>query len=136
MRLVVTIIALLVISGFLVMRYDRADLASGELKAEVESLVPRQDTETGFRKASEIIPFEFPKDHGPHPEWFEHSVRRAQRSTPVLRLAFQSCCDTDVRSGDRPACGWGARDFERIPGSAEHTHHLPLLDRCAVRSGP
>lgn len=69
MRLVIIIIALLVISGFIVTRYDQVNLASGEISANVQNLIPRPETETEFRKANEVIPFEFPRDHGPHPDY-------------------------------------------------------------------
>jgi predicted secreted hydrolase len=69
MRLVLILIALLVVSGFVIIQYDEVDLTSTEISAEVENLVPRQDTGAEFKKAYEIIPFEFPKDHGPHPDY-------------------------------------------------------------------
>ena len=69
MRLVLILIALLVISGFIVVQYDEVDLTSTEISADVESLVPRQETEAEFKKAYEVIPFEFPNDHGPHPDY-------------------------------------------------------------------
>jgi predicted secreted hydrolase len=69
MRLVLILIALLVISGFIVVQYDQLELTSTEISADVENLLPRQESEAEFKKAYEIIPFKFPEDHGPHPDY-------------------------------------------------------------------
>lgn len=69
MRFIVIIIALLIISGFIVAHYDQVSFDSGQISANVKNLQAEEYTEEGFRKAYEIIPFEFPKDHGPHPDF-------------------------------------------------------------------
>lgn len=69
MKLAATIIVLLLISGFVVLRYDQVNLNTGEIRANVENLVPEETQGQEFRKAYEVVPFEFPRDHGPHPDY-------------------------------------------------------------------
>lgn len=69
MKVTLTIIALLLLSGFIVVRYDQVSLNTGEIAADVDGLVSEEYTGAEFLKAYEIIPFEFPKDHGPHPDY-------------------------------------------------------------------
>jgi predicted secreted hydrolase len=69
MKITLTIIALLLLSGFIVVRYDQVSLNTGEIAADVDGLVSEEYTGAEFLKAYEIIPFEFPKDHGPHPDY-------------------------------------------------------------------
>lgn len=69
MKLVLAIIALLLISGFAVLRYDRLNFNTGEISADVENLAAEEYQGEGFRKVYDIIPFEFPRDHGPHPDY-------------------------------------------------------------------
>ncbi|WP_420580943.1 lipocalin-like domain-containing protein [Reichenbachiella sp.] len=77
MKITFIIIALLIISGFIVVQYDQINPTSAEITADVGNLVAEEYTAEGFRKAYEIIPFEFPKDHGPHPnfraEWWYYT---------------------------------------------------------------
>ena len=69
MRLVITIIGLLAISGFIVARYDQINFDPDEIAADVDQLNTEEYTEAGFAKATEIMPFTFPADHGPHNEF-------------------------------------------------------------------
>jgi len=59
---------LLMISGFIVFQYNQVNL-TGEISADVEALTTDEYGTHEFLKAYEIIPFEFPKDHGPHPDY-------------------------------------------------------------------
>jgi predicted secreted hydrolase len=69
MRTVLILVALLLIAGLIVARYSQTGLDETEIKANVENLVAEEYTGKDFRKAYEIISFEFPKDHGPHPDY-------------------------------------------------------------------
>jgi predicted secreted hydrolase len=69
MKLFITIAALLIISGFLVVQYDQVSFATGQITAEVEQLAAEEYTEQGFAKAYEVVPFTFPQDHGPHNDY-------------------------------------------------------------------
>lgn len=69
MKLTLAIIALLLISGFIIIRYDQVNLTGSEITADVENLVSEEYSRDKFRKVYEIIPFEFPQDHGPHPDY-------------------------------------------------------------------
>ncbi len=69
MKLAIAIIALLLISGFIVMRYDQVNFNADEISAEVENLVAEEYTGEDFQKVYEAVPFEFPQDHGPHPDY-------------------------------------------------------------------
>lgn len=69
MKLVIAIIALLAISGFIVVQYDQVSFDPDEIAADVDQLASEEYTEAGFAKAYEVIPFNFPEDHGPHNEF-------------------------------------------------------------------
>lgn len=69
MKVTLTIIALLIISGFIVVRYDQINLDPGDISADVDNLVPETYSDDDFLKAYEVIPFNFPQDHGPHPDF-------------------------------------------------------------------
>ena len=77
MKLIITIFALLILSGLVVTQLDTLNLGSGEITAEVESLSSQDYGDQNFKKAFEPIPFEFPKDHGPHndfrAEWWYYT---------------------------------------------------------------
>jgi predicted secreted hydrolase len=71
MRITIIILALVLISG--VMLYQFAEGGPGqpaELSARVGQLAePTGDLGQGFKKAFAPIPFVFPRDHGPHPDY-------------------------------------------------------------------
>ncbi len=69
MRLFVSIVVLLIISGVVVIRYDQVGLDGREIAADVNALQTEEYTEEGFKKAYEVREFNFPEDHGPHPEY-------------------------------------------------------------------
>ena len=69
MRLVIIIIALLAVSGFVVVQYDQVNFNTGEITAEVNDLAEASLDDEAFLKATKITPFEFPADHGPHPDY-------------------------------------------------------------------
>ena len=69
MKLVLTIIALLAISGLIIVRYDQVDLNNSVIRADVQELQAEEYTGDEFLKANTVIPFEFPQDHGPHPDY-------------------------------------------------------------------
>lgn len=68
MRFVIIIIILLIISGVAIVRYDQVEL-DREITADVAQLQAEEYTGEEFRRAYEPIAFEFPKDHGPHPDY-------------------------------------------------------------------
>ncbi|MDX1522910.1 MAG: lipocalin-like domain-containing protein, partial [Anaerolineae bacterium] len=84
MKLTITIIALLLISGLIVVRYDQVDLRAADITADVEQLTPEEYGIDGFAQATEVIPFTFPKDHGPHPafrtEWWYYTGNLADEA--------------------------------------------------------
>jgi predicted secreted hydrolase len=69
LRITIITIVLLLVSGLIVTQYDQVYFDRAELSADVENVVSEEYAGNGFRKAYEVIPFEFPKDHGPHPEY-------------------------------------------------------------------
>ncbi len=69
MKAVFTVIVLLIISGFVVVQYDELTFSPGEIAADVENVVGETYPAENFAKAYEVIPFEFPQDHGPHPDF-------------------------------------------------------------------
>ncbi|MCB0190575.1 MAG: carotenoid 1,2-hydratase [Anaerolineae bacterium] len=69
MRLVLIIFALVVLSGLVLVQYNQVDGGSNEIAANVqEANVEAYGTE-GFAKADRVFDFEFPADHGPHPDY-------------------------------------------------------------------
>ena len=69
MKLTVGLIILLLVSGFIVARYDQINFKTSEITADVEELVDEAYRGDDFRKVYEVIPLEFPRDHGPHPDY-------------------------------------------------------------------
>lgn len=69
MKTLLTILALLIVSGFILIRYDRVSQNHTPLSAEVEALVEKEYPADEFARVLEVVPFEFPKDHGPHPDF-------------------------------------------------------------------
>jgi predicted secreted hydrolase len=69
MKLVIAVIILLLLSGLVVVQYDQIGPDTNVISADVEELVLEEYTGADFRKAYDVIPFEFPKDHGPHPDY-------------------------------------------------------------------
>ncbi len=67
MRLTITIIILLILSGFIIARFDRAG-AGVEIRADVDSLAVEEDTGR-FARADEVRPIVFPADLGQHPDY-------------------------------------------------------------------
>jgi len=77
MKVTIVIVILLLVSGFIVVRYDEVRLNGDSLSADVEGLVVEEYKGEEFSKALEVIPFEFPEDHGPHldyrTEWWYYT---------------------------------------------------------------
>ncbi len=77
MKFVFTIIALVILSGFLVVQYDQVNYKTQEITSNVTGLNEDEYSTDGFAKAYEIIPFNFPEDHGPHndfqAEWWYYT---------------------------------------------------------------
>lgn len=69
MKIFFTVAALLLLSGFVVFQYDQITPEQGEITASVENVVAEEYTEAGFQKAYDIIDFNFPEDHGAHPDF-------------------------------------------------------------------
>lgn len=67
MRLTLTIIALLIISGFLIARFDQVN-TGGQIQANVDSLLAGPE-DMQFARADKVIPISFPADLGQHPEF-------------------------------------------------------------------
>jgi predicted secreted hydrolase len=67
MRLIITVIVLLIISGLVIIRLDRVD-AGGDIRANVAELASPEET-SGFAKALEVRPIKFPDDLGEHREY-------------------------------------------------------------------
>lgn len=67
MRLTLTIIALLIISGFLIARFDQVNTGS-QIQANVDSLLAAPEN-MPFARADKVIPITFPADLGQHPEF-------------------------------------------------------------------
>ena len=68
MKLTLSIIALLILSGLVIYRFDKVSLQSGEVSANVAGLAELEQA-GDFKKAFEPIRFEFPHDHGPHHDY-------------------------------------------------------------------
>lgn len=69
MKTLLTILALLLVSGFILIRYDRVSQNQTGLSADVEALVENEYGAENFAQVYEPVPFEFPRDHGPHPDY-------------------------------------------------------------------
>ena len=69
MRLVIIIITLVVLSGLVLMQYNQVEGASNEISANVQEANVEAYGSEGFAKADKVIEFEFPADHGPHPDF-------------------------------------------------------------------
>jgi predicted secreted hydrolase len=69
MKVTIAALVLLLLSGFVVVQYNRINLASGAISADVEELVLKQYPVDAFKKVLGPVPFEFPKDHGPHSDY-------------------------------------------------------------------
>lgn len=69
MKITIILIALLLLSGFVVIQYDDIHLASSEIAANVQELSIEEYGGEDFKKAYGPISFEFPKDHGPHNDY-------------------------------------------------------------------
>ncbi|HMQ51637.1 MAG TPA: lipocalin-like domain-containing protein, partial [Anaerolineae bacterium] len=68
MKLFVAILTLLLVSGLVLVQYSDLN-AEQEISASVENLSVKQYGTDGFQKAYDVIDFEFPRDHGPHPDF-------------------------------------------------------------------
>jgi predicted secreted hydrolase len=84
MKLVIAVIVLLLLSGLVVSQYDQVGLETNVISADVEELVLEEYSGAAFRKAYDVIPFEFPRDHGPHPdyraEWWYYTGNLADQA--------------------------------------------------------
>jgi predicted secreted hydrolase len=84
MKLVIAVIVLLLLSGLVVSQYDQVGLETNVISADVEELVVEEYSGAAFRKAYDVIPFEFPRDHGPHPdyraEWWYYTGNLADQA--------------------------------------------------------
>jgi predicted secreted hydrolase len=67
MRLIIVLIILLIISGFIIARFDRVE-SSGEIRADVDSLAPTEEAGQ-FAKADRVRPLAFPADLGEHRDY-------------------------------------------------------------------
>ncbi len=67
MRLIAIIIALLIISGFFIARFDQVE-SGGEIRADVASLAPAKESGQ-FAKADIVKPLTFPADLGEHRDY-------------------------------------------------------------------
>jgi predicted secreted hydrolase len=107
MRLVISIIVLLVVSGFVIARFDRLN-SNVEIRADVENLVAADDTGE-FARAYDVHPIIFPDDLGQHPdyqaEWWYYTGNLADAAGN--RFGFQL---TFFRRGLTP--GLAERDSE------------------------
>lgn len=68
MRLFIAILTLLLVSGLVLVQYSDLN-AEQEISASVQNLSVEQYGADGFQKAYDVIDFEFPRDHGPHPDF-------------------------------------------------------------------
>ncbi len=89
MRLIIILITLLIISGFIVARFDQVE-TSGEIRADVDSLVSTEET-SQFAKADRVKPMTFPADLGEHrdyrAEWWYYTGNLTD--TDGNRFGFQ-----------------------------------------------
>ena len=69
MKILAVMIVLLLLSGVAVVRYDQAGPDTTAIRADVQGLVSEQYSDEAFSKVTEVVPFEFPRDHGPHPDY-------------------------------------------------------------------
>jgi predicted secreted hydrolase len=69
MKILAVVIVLLLLSGVVVVRYDQAGPDTTVIRADVQGLVSEQYGDEAFSKVTEVVPFEFPRDHGPHPDY-------------------------------------------------------------------
>lgn len=115
MKITIVIIILLLVSGFIVVRYDQVRLNGDGLSADVEGLVIEEYTGEEFLKAYEVIPIDFPEDHGPHldyrAEWWYYTGNLADAGGN--RYGYQL---TIFRRGIVPGepereSEWGARQI-------------------------
>jgi predicted secreted hydrolase len=76
MRLLIAIIALIVVSGLVIARFDQIE-RNQVIQANVQSLVEFEENDSGFARAYEVKPITFPKDLGQHPayqaEWWYYT---------------------------------------------------------------
>ena len=115
MKITIVIIILLLVSGFIVTQYDQVSLNGNGLSADVEGLVIEEYTGEEFLTANEIVPFEFPQDHGPHldyrTEWWYYTGNLADAEGNRFGYQF-----TIFRRGILPGepereSEWGARQI-------------------------
>lgn len=82
MRLTIIIIALLIVSGLIIARFDRVG-GGAEIRADVQSLVTEEDTGR-FARAYQVRPIVFPNDLGQHPayqaEWWYYTGNLADEA--------------------------------------------------------
>ncbi|GAB4438079.1 MAG: lipocalin-like domain-containing protein [Anaerolineae bacterium] len=112
MKLSLSIIALLLLSGFLIYRFDEVSLQTAEVSANVAGLAELEQAGE-FKKAFEPVEFEFPRDHGPHndfrAEWWYYTGNLADAEGNRYGYQF-----TIFRRGIVPgepgrASEWGTR---------------------------
>jgi predicted secreted hydrolase len=89
MRLLMALIVLLIISGFIVARFDQVD-AGGEIRANVANVVPTEESYS-FARADQVIPITLPQDLGEHrdyrAEWWYYTGNLGD--TAGNRFGFQ-----------------------------------------------
>lgn len=77
MKLVITTIALLLVSGIIIAQYDRFGRKADEITANVSDLISEDYDDEAFLRAYEVIPIELPQDLGSHPayqaEWWYYT---------------------------------------------------------------
>jgi predicted secreted hydrolase len=68
MKIFIAALALLLVSGLVLVQYSDLSVEQ-EISARVQNVSVEQYSADGFQKAYEVIDFEFPRDHGPHPDF-------------------------------------------------------------------
>lgn len=90
MRLLIAIIALIIVSGLAIARFDQIE-SSQVIQASVQNLVEFEEDDSGFARAYEVQPITFPKDLGQHPayqaEWWYYTGNLADEAG--RRYGFQ-----------------------------------------------
>lgn len=163
MRLTVTIIALLIVSGFLIARFDTVN-TGGEIQANVDSLLAAPEN-AQFARADKVIPITFPADLGQHPafrtEWWYYTgnlgdaeghrfgfqltfFRRALLPTAPQRTSewathqiyFAHFTITDVAGNLYQAHERFSRGSPHLAGAQSQPYHVWLDDWSAQETGP
>lgn len=115
MKLILAILALLLISGVVIVQYDEVAFDTQTITANVSELDAVEFEDDEFLRVYEPVPFEFPADHGPHPdyraEWWYYTGNLADADGNRYGYQFTIFRRGLLRGDPQRASEWASREI-------------------------